>query len=155
MLKLTIMIMNVHILKPPVFNETIHDETPAASPQNIQAFKEREEVKDDTMGQEDITVIIPEPETKALTSANVQGIFLSCIEELGEIFNYYSNITQESWKRGLDNINSIYKNQWDNLPTNDVDTFLPVDIKVISNQELKMLAWIEELEIEGNVYLCE
>ncbi|MBW0495386.1 hypothetical protein O181_035101, partial [Austropuccinia psidii MF-1] len=66
---------------------------------------------------------------------------------VSEILTYHSNITQESWKRGLDNINIIYKNQWDNLPTNDADKFLPVGINVISNQELKMLALLEELEI--------
>ncbi|MBW0544146.1 hypothetical protein O181_083861 [Austropuccinia psidii MF-1] len=94
-LKLTIMIMNVCILKHPVLNETIHDETPHTSPQNIQAFKEREEIKDDTMGQEYIPVIMPEPDPKVSTSTNVQGIFLSHIEEFGEVFNYHSNITQE------------------------------------------------------------
>ncbi|MBW0529122.1 hypothetical protein O181_068837 [Austropuccinia psidii MF-1] len=107
------------------------------------------------MGQEDITVVMPEHDPAVSTSANVQGIFLSRIEEFGDISNYHSIITQESWKRGLDNINSIYKNQWDDLPTNDDDTFLPVSIKVISNQELKMLVWNEELDIAGDFYLCE
>ncbi|MBW0495426.1 hypothetical protein O181_035141 [Austropuccinia psidii MF-1] len=100
------------------------------------------------MGQ-DVTDIMPDPEPKVSSSPNVQGIFLSHIDEFGDTFTYHSNITQESWKRGLDNINSIYKNQWDNLSTNDAHTFLPVGIKVISNQELKMLAWLEELEIAG------
>ncbi|MBW0482892.1 hypothetical protein O181_022607 [Austropuccinia psidii MF-1] len=99
-----------HAEAPPLLNETIHDEKPPASPQNIQTFQEREEIKDDTMGQEDITVIMPKTDPKVSTSANVQGIFLSFIAELGDILNYHSNITQESWKRGLDNINSIYKN---------------------------------------------
>ncbi|MBW0471003.1 hypothetical protein O181_010718 [Austropuccinia psidii MF-1] len=53
-----------HTGSPPILNETIHDETPPASPQNIQAFQEREEIQDDTMGQEDITVIMPEPAPK-------------------------------------------------------------------------------------------
>ncbi|MBW0498265.1 hypothetical protein O181_037980 [Austropuccinia psidii MF-1] len=100
------------------------------------------------MGQ-DMTDIMPEPEPKVLSSPNDKVIFLSHIEEFGEILTYNSNITQESWKRGIDNINSIYKNQWDNLPTNDSETFLPIVIKVISSQELKMLAWLEELEISG------
>ncbi|MBW0471530.1 hypothetical protein O181_011245 [Austropuccinia psidii MF-1] len=90
---------------------------------------------------------MPEPDTQVSTSANVQGVLLSHIEDFGDIFNYHSNITQESLKRGLDNINSIYKIRWDNLPTNDSDTFLPVGIKVSNNQELEMLAWLEELEI--------
>ncbi|MBW0552977.1 hypothetical protein O181_092692 [Austropuccinia psidii MF-1] len=105
------------------------------------------------MGQ-DMTDIMPDPEPKVSSSTNLQGIFLSCIEEFGDILNDHSNITQESWKRGLDNINSIYKNQWDNLPTNDGDTFLPIGIKVINNQELKMWAWLEELKIEDEFYLC-
>ncbi|MBW0471637.1 hypothetical protein O181_011352 [Austropuccinia psidii MF-1] len=109
-----------------------------SSPQNIEAFQERETIKNDTMGQ-DMPDIIPDPEPKVPSSANFQGIFLSSIEDFGDILNYHSNITQQSWKRGLDNINSIYKNQWENLPTNDADTFLPISIKVISNQELKML----------------
>ncbi|MBW0553955.1 hypothetical protein O181_093670 [Austropuccinia psidii MF-1] len=100
----------LHTETPKLLNETIHDETPPASPQNIQAFQEREEIKDDTMGQEDITVIMPDPEPKMSSSANVQVIFLFCIEEFGDLLNYNYNITQESWKRGLDNINSIYKN---------------------------------------------
>ncbi|MBW0461952.1 hypothetical protein O181_001667 [Austropuccinia psidii MF-1] len=106
------------------------------------------------MGQ-DMTDIMPDPAPEALSSANVQGIFQSHIEEFGEILNYSSNITQESWKRGLDNINSIYQNQWENLPKNDADTFRVIGIKVISNQELKMLVWLEEFEIEGASYLCE
>ncbi|MBW0577919.1 hypothetical protein O181_117634 [Austropuccinia psidii MF-1] len=71
------------------------------------------------------------------------------MEELGDILNYHSNITQQSWKRGLDNTNRIYKNQWDNLPTKDAHTFLPFGIKVISKQELKSLAWLEDLEMVG------
>ncbi|MBW0521078.1 hypothetical protein O181_060793 [Austropuccinia psidii MF-1] len=71
------------------------------------------------------------------------------MEEFGDILNYHSNITQQSWKRELDNINRIYKNRWDNLPKKDAHKFLPVGIKVISNQELKMLAWLEDLEMAG------
>ncbi|MBW0478553.1 hypothetical protein O181_018268 [Austropuccinia psidii MF-1] len=123
---------SLHTESPPIVNETIHDETPPASPLNIQAFKEREEITHDTMGQ-DMTDIIPDPEPKVSSSVNLQGIFSSRIEEFGDILNHHSNITQESWKRGFDNINSIYKNQWDNSPTNDADTFLPIGIKVISN----------------------
>ncbi|MBW0491256.1 hypothetical protein O181_030971 [Austropuccinia psidii MF-1] len=103
-----------HTKSPPILNETIDNETPPASPQNIQAFHERETIKHDTMGQ-DMTDIIPDPEPKVPSSANFQGICLARIEEFRDILNYHSNITQESWKRGLDNINSIYKNQWDNL----------------------------------------
>ncbi|MBW0591575.1 hypothetical protein O181_131290 [Austropuccinia psidii MF-1] len=105
------------------------------------------------MGQ-DMTDIMPNPDPEVSSSANFQGIFLSRIEEFGEILNYHSNITQKSWKRGIDNINSIYKSQWDDLPTNDADKFLPIGIKVISNQELKMSAWLAELEIAGEYYLC-
>ncbi|MBW0520101.1 hypothetical protein O181_059816 [Austropuccinia psidii MF-1] len=85
----------LYTVTPPVLNETIHDETPPSSPQNIQAFQEREEIKDDTMGQEDITVIMSEPDPKVSSLTNVQGILLFCIEEFGEILNYHSNITQE------------------------------------------------------------
>ncbi|MBW0492307.1 hypothetical protein O181_032022 [Austropuccinia psidii MF-1] len=131
-----------HTESPPILNKIIHEETPPASPQNIQAFKERETIKHDTMGQY-MTDILPNPDPKVSSSANFQGIFLCHMEEFGEILNYHSNITQQSWKRGLDNINRIYKNHWDNLPTKDAYTFLPVGIKVISNQELKMLAWLE------------
>ncbi|MBW0510571.1 hypothetical protein O181_050286 [Austropuccinia psidii MF-1] len=92
-----------------------------------------------------MTDILPDPEPEVSPSANFQGIFLSRMEEFGEILYYHSNITQQSWKSGLDNINRIYKNRWDNLPTKDAHTFLPVGIKVISNQELKMLAWLEDL----------
>ncbi|MBW0494878.1 hypothetical protein O181_034593 [Austropuccinia psidii MF-1] len=138
---------------PPILNEAIHHETPVASPQNIQALKERETMKHDKMGQ-DMTDIMPDPEPEFSSTANFQGIFLSHIAEFADIFNSHSNITQESWKRGLDNINSIYKNQWHNLPTNDAHTFMPIGIKVISNQELKMLAWLEQLEIAGAFYLC-
>ncbi|MBW0526193.1 hypothetical protein O181_065908 [Austropuccinia psidii MF-1] len=143
-----------HTEKPPILNETIHDETPPTSPQDIQAFQERETIKHDTMGQ-DLTDMMTDPEPEVSSSANVKGIFLSCIEEFGDILNYHSNITQESWKRGLDNINSIYKNQWDDLQTHDADTFLPVGIKVISKKELKMSVWLEELDIAGYFYLCE
>ncbi|MBW0559233.1 hypothetical protein O181_098948 [Austropuccinia psidii MF-1] len=101
----------MHTETLPVLNETIHDETPPASTENIQEFQEREKIKDDTRGQEDINVIVAEPYHKVSTSTNPQGIFLSCIKEFGKILNYHSNITQESWKRGLDNINSIYKNR--------------------------------------------
>ncbi|MBW0520938.1 hypothetical protein O181_060653 [Austropuccinia psidii MF-1] len=100
-------------------NEPPHTEPPPYSmkqsmmktllpPQNIQAFQERETIKHDTMGQE-MTDMMPDPEPKVSSSANFQGIFLSRIEEFGYILYYHSNITQESWKRGLDNINSIYK----------------------------------------------
>ncbi|MBW0535745.1 hypothetical protein O181_075460 [Austropuccinia psidii MF-1] len=99
--------------------------------------------------EQDMTDIIPNPEPEVSSSANFQGIFLSCMEEFGDILNYHSNITQKSWKRGLDNINRIYKNKWDNLPTKDAHTFLPIGIKVISNQELKMSAWLEDLEMAG------
>ncbi|MBW0560591.1 hypothetical protein O181_100306 [Austropuccinia psidii MF-1] len=98
-----------HIESPPILNETIHDETPPASPRNIQAFQERETIEHDTMGQ-DMTDIMPEPEPEVPSSPDVQGKFLSRIEEFGEILTYHSNITQESWKRGTDYINSIYKN---------------------------------------------
>ncbi|MBW0468898.1 hypothetical protein O181_008613 [Austropuccinia psidii MF-1] len=90
-----------HTESPPILNETIHDKTPPASPQNIQAFQERE-----TLGQ-DMTDIIPDPEPKVSSSAIFQGIFLAHMEEFGYILNYHSNITQQSWKRGLDNINRI------------------------------------------------
>ncbi|MBW0500779.1 hypothetical protein O181_040494, partial [Austropuccinia psidii MF-1] len=80
------------------------------------------------MGQ-DMTDIMPAPEPKVSSSANFQGIFLICIQELGDILNYHANITRNSWKRGLDNINSIYKNGWEYLPTNDPDTFLPIGNK--------------------------
>ncbi|MBW0534152.1 hypothetical protein O181_073867 [Austropuccinia psidii MF-1] len=94
---------------PPIINETIHDEPPPASPTNIKTFQERETIKHDTMGQ-DMTDIMPDPEPEVSSSTNFQGILLSRIEEFGEILNYHSNITQQSWQRGLDNINSIYKN---------------------------------------------
>ncbi|MBW0575325.1 hypothetical protein O181_115040 [Austropuccinia psidii MF-1] len=97
-----------HTESPPILNQTIHDETPPSSPRNIQAFQERETIKHDTMGQ-DMTDIIPNPEPKVSSSSNFQGIFLSHMEEFGEILNYHSNITQKSWKRGLDNINRIWK----------------------------------------------
>ncbi|MBW0486601.1 hypothetical protein O181_026316 [Austropuccinia psidii MF-1] len=138
-----------------LFKMDLNYETPPTSPQNIQAFQEREEIKDDKVGQENITVIIPEPDPEASTSTNAQGIFLYHIEEFGDILNYHSTIAEESWKRGLNNINSIYKTQWDNLPTNDAVTFLPVGIKVINNQGLIIFAWLEDPEIAGNFYLCE
>ncbi|MBW0509248.1 hypothetical protein O181_048963 [Austropuccinia psidii MF-1] len=37
----------LHIESFPILNETIHDETPSASPPNIQAFQERETIKHD------------------------------------------------------------------------------------------------------------
>ncbi|MBW0495596.1 hypothetical protein O181_035311 [Austropuccinia psidii MF-1] len=80
----------LHTESPVIFN----DETPCASPQNIQAFQERETIKHDTMGQ-DMNDIMLDPEPKVSPSANVQGIFLSYIEELGDILSYHSNITQE------------------------------------------------------------
>ncbi|MBW0493215.1 hypothetical protein O181_032930 [Austropuccinia psidii MF-1] len=52
-----------HTESPAIINETIHDEIPPASPQNIQAFKKRETIKHDTMGQ-DRTDIIPDPDPK-------------------------------------------------------------------------------------------
>ncbi|MBW0471191.1 hypothetical protein O181_010906 [Austropuccinia psidii MF-1] len=94
-----------HTESPPILNEGIDDETPPTSPQNIEAFQERETITHNTMGQ-DMTDM-PDPEPKVSFSANFQGIFLSRIEKFGDIFHYHSNITQESWKRGLDNINSI------------------------------------------------
>ncbi|MBW0523020.1 hypothetical protein O181_062735, partial [Austropuccinia psidii MF-1] len=114
----------LHTESPPILNEAIRDETPLASPQYIQAFQERETIEHDKMGH-DMTDIMPDPERKVSSSPNVQGIFLSHIEEFGDILNYNSNITQESCKRGLDNINSIYKNHWDTLPKNNAHTFLP------------------------------
>ncbi|MBW0495543.1 hypothetical protein O181_035258 [Austropuccinia psidii MF-1] len=59
---------------PPALNETIHYETPPASPQNIQVFQESEKIKLDTMGQ-DMPDIIPELEHKVSPSANDQGTF--------------------------------------------------------------------------------
>ncbi|MBW0545452.1 hypothetical protein O181_085167 [Austropuccinia psidii MF-1] len=117
--------MNLPILNPPILNETIHDEaphtesplipnetihaeTPPASTWNIQAFQERETIKHDTMGR-DMTDIIPDPAPKVSLSATFQGIFFSCMEEFAGILNYHSNITQQSWKRGLDNIDSFTK----------------------------------------------
>ncbi|MBW0509927.1 hypothetical protein O181_049642 [Austropuccinia psidii MF-1] len=91
---------------PPILNETIHDETPPTSCTNIEAFQERETIKHDTMGQ-DMTDIMPDPEPEVSSSTNFQQIFLSPIEEFGDILNYHSNMTKKSWKRGLDNINSI------------------------------------------------
>ncbi|MBW0539046.1 hypothetical protein O181_078761 [Austropuccinia psidii MF-1] len=95
-------------------------------------FKKGRQLIHDTMGQ-DMTDIIPDPESKVSSSASFEGIFLSRMEELGDTLNYHSNITQQSWKRELDNINRIYKNCWDNLATEDAHTFLPLGIKVISN----------------------
>ncbi|MBW0531437.1 hypothetical protein O181_071152 [Austropuccinia psidii MF-1] len=132
MLIWTILIMNLCILKAPPYSMKQSIMKPLFPPQNIQAFQEREKIKHDTMGQ-DITDIMPYPEPKVSSSPNVQGILLSCIEELGDILPYHFNINQESWKRGLANINRIYKSGWDNLPTNDAHTFLSVAIKVISN----------------------
>ncbi|MBW0487907.1 hypothetical protein O181_027622 [Austropuccinia psidii MF-1] len=83
-----------HTESPPILSETIHDETPATSPQSTQAFQERETIKDDTMGQ-GMTDMMPDPEPEVSSSTNVQGIFLSQIEEFGDILNYHSNITQE------------------------------------------------------------
>ncbi|MBW0484159.1 hypothetical protein O181_023874 [Austropuccinia psidii MF-1] len=60
----------------PILNETIHDETPPASPQNIQAFQERKTIQHNTMGQ-DMTDIMPDNEPQVSSSPNVQGIFLS------------------------------------------------------------------------------
>ncbi|MBW0574417.1 hypothetical protein O181_114132 [Austropuccinia psidii MF-1] len=99
-----------HTESPPILNETIYDETPPSSPQNIQDFQERETIKHDTLGQ-DMTDIIPDPEPKMSSSANFQGIFLSRMEEFGDILDYHSNITQQSWKRGLGNINRIIYQQ--------------------------------------------
>ncbi|MBW0471099.1 hypothetical protein O181_010814 [Austropuccinia psidii MF-1] len=50
-----------HTESPLILNETIHDETPPASPQNIEAFQERETIKHD---------IMPDPEPKVSSSAN-------------------------------------------------------------------------------------
>ncbi|MBW0475090.1 hypothetical protein O181_014805 [Austropuccinia psidii MF-1] len=98
-----------HTERSSIPNETIYDETPPASPQNIEASQERDTIKHDKMGK-DMTDIMPDTEPAASSSANFQGIFLSCIQEFGDILNYHPNITQQSLKRGLDNINSIYKN---------------------------------------------
>ncbi|MBW0483759.1 hypothetical protein O181_023474 [Austropuccinia psidii MF-1] len=99
----------LHTECPPILDEKIHDETPPVSPQNIQAFQERETIQHDKMGQ-DMTDIMPDPELEVLSSANFQGIFLSRIEAFGNILNHHSNITQESCKKGLDNINgTIYQ----------------------------------------------
>ncbi|MBW0523323.1 hypothetical protein O181_063038 [Austropuccinia psidii MF-1] len=84
----------LHTESPVILNETINDETPPASPQSIQAFQERETIEHDTMGQ-DMNDIMLDPEPKVSSSANVQGIFLSYVEEFGDILNYHSNITQE------------------------------------------------------------
>ncbi|MBW0513233.1 hypothetical protein O181_052948 [Austropuccinia psidii MF-1] len=84
----------LHTERLPILNESIHDETPLASPQNIQAFQERDKIQHDTMGQ-DMTDIMPDTEPKASSSPNVQGIFLSCIEDFGDVLTYHSNITQE------------------------------------------------------------
>ncbi|MBW0526899.1 hypothetical protein O181_066614 [Austropuccinia psidii MF-1] len=66
-----------HIDNEPMHNETPPlNETSPASPQNIQAFQERETIKHDTMGQ-DMTDITPDPELKVPSSTNFQGIFLS------------------------------------------------------------------------------
>ncbi|MBW0557156.1 hypothetical protein O181_096871 [Austropuccinia psidii MF-1] len=89
----------------------------------------------------DMTDIIPDAEPEVSSAANFQGIFLSRMEEFAGILNYHSNISQQSWKRGLDNINRIYKNRWDNLPTKDAHTFLPVGIKVISNRDWQSLLY--------------
>ncbi|MBW0520067.1 hypothetical protein O181_059782 [Austropuccinia psidii MF-1] len=59
-----------HTESPPILNETLHDENPPASPQNIQAFQERETIKHDTMGQ-DRTDIMPDPERKVSSSPDV------------------------------------------------------------------------------------
>ncbi|MBW0480535.1 hypothetical protein O181_020250 [Austropuccinia psidii MF-1] len=64
----------LHTESCPIINEEIHDETPLASPQNIQAFQEQEKIKHDTMGQY-MTDIMPDPEPKVSSSPNVQGIF--------------------------------------------------------------------------------
>ncbi|MBW0477638.1 hypothetical protein O181_017353 [Austropuccinia psidii MF-1] len=85
---------SLHTSILPVLNETIHDETPPASPQNIQAFHEREKIKHDTMGQ-GMTDRMPEPEPKVSSSAKIQGIFSSCVEQFADILNHHSNITQE------------------------------------------------------------
>ncbi|MBW0512014.1 hypothetical protein O181_051729 [Austropuccinia psidii MF-1] len=82
----------LHTERPPILNEAIHDESPLASPQNIQAFQERETNQHDTMGQ-DMTDIIPDHEPKVSSSPNAQGIFLSRIQEFGDILPYHSNIT--------------------------------------------------------------
>ncbi|MBW0477669.1 hypothetical protein O181_017384 [Austropuccinia psidii MF-1] len=79
---------------PPILNETINDETPPTSPQNSQAFQDREKIKHDTMGK-DMSDIMPDPEPEVSSSANVQGVSLSHIEEFGDILNYHSNITQQ------------------------------------------------------------
>ncbi|MBW0484741.1 hypothetical protein O181_024456 [Austropuccinia psidii MF-1] len=86
--------------------ECIQAETPPSSLEDTQECQENEKLKNDTMG-EDITDIISEPEPEESTSANDQGMFSACIPDFGNILNYYSNITQESWKVGLDDINSI------------------------------------------------
>ncbi|MBW0466293.1 hypothetical protein O181_006008 [Austropuccinia psidii MF-1] len=65
-----------HTKSSPILNEAIHDGNPLTSPQNIQAFQDRETIKHDTMGQY-MTYIMPEPEPKVSSSPNVQGIFLS------------------------------------------------------------------------------
>ncbi|MBW0470956.1 hypothetical protein O181_010671 [Austropuccinia psidii MF-1] len=73
-----------HTESPPLLNEAIHDGTPLPSPHNIQAFQERKTIKHDTMSQ-DMTHIMPDPEPEVSSSPNVQGIFLSHIEEFGDI----------------------------------------------------------------------
>ncbi|MBW0482545.1 hypothetical protein O181_022260 [Austropuccinia psidii MF-1] len=59
-----------HTESPPYSMKKIHDETPLSSPQNIQAFQERETIKHDTMGQ-DMTDTMPDPEPKVSYSLNV------------------------------------------------------------------------------------
>ncbi|MBW0474119.1 hypothetical protein O181_013834 [Austropuccinia psidii MF-1] len=59
-----------HTESPPILNEGIHDQTPLATPQNSQAFQEREKIKHVTMGQ-DMTDIMPHPKPKVSSSSNV------------------------------------------------------------------------------------
>ncbi|MBW0541242.1 hypothetical protein O181_080957 [Austropuccinia psidii MF-1] len=71
-----------HTERPPILNETIHNETPPASAGNIQAFQERKTITQNKMGQ-DMTDIMPDLEPKVSSSDSFQGIFLSHIEEFG------------------------------------------------------------------------
>ncbi|MBW0573194.1 hypothetical protein O181_112909 [Austropuccinia psidii MF-1] len=84
----------LHTESRSIFNETIHNEILPASPQNIQAFQERETIKNDTMGQ-DMTDVMPDPEPKVSFSANMQGRFLSRNKDFGYVLNSHLNITQE------------------------------------------------------------
>ncbi|MBW0473130.1 hypothetical protein O181_012845 [Austropuccinia psidii MF-1] len=103
-------------------------------------------------GENNSTISPLEPVT-SLSKQIPEGLFFMHSQEFQAILDMYSVINRDQWQAELSSINILYRNWNSKFHEDEHGMFFPVGIKLVSNRDMRMSVWIDELERCGKLYI--